>query len=137
MLTGKIHQSSMEAGTQWGLNDVLGNPIRGWDSRGHNTRTAYDALRRPQNLFVLGTDPVNSDPRTLAGEILFETFTYGEGQPGDQGLNLRTRIYQHNDSSGVVSNVVTAPGKAQQIAYDFKGNSLGRSRQYVQDQTSL
>ena len=48
----------------------------------------YDALRRPASLFVLGTDPVNSDPRTLAGEICYETTVYGEGQPNDQALNL-------------------------------------------------
>jgi RHS repeat-associated protein len=137
LLGGKIHQASMEAGARWMLNDVLGKPIRGWDSRGHNTRTAHDALQRPLSLYVLGTDPVNSDPRTLAGEVLCETFTYGEGQTNDQGLNLRTRIYQHNDSTGVVMNMVTVPATQQQVAYDFKGNSLGRSRQYVLDQTSL
>ncbi|MGA9668343.1 MAG: toxin TcdB middle/C-terminal domain-containing protein, partial [Terracidiphilus sp.] len=137
LLSDKIHRASMEAGARWVLNDVLGKPIRGWDSRGHNTRTAYDELRRPLSLFVLGTDPVNSDPRTLASEVLYETFTYGEGQPNDQGLNLRTRIYQHNDSTGVVLNVVTDPSTQQQVGYDFKGNSLGRSRQCVLDPTSL
>ena len=33
-----------------------GKPIRAWDSRGHNFRTEYDALRRPAGHFVLGTD---------------------------------------------------------------------------------
>ena len=47
MLGNRIHQVSMEAGARWMLNDVAGKPIRAWDSRGHDFRTAYDALRRP------------------------------------------------------------------------------------------
>ena len=63
-MTGdRIHQSSMEAGDRWMLNDAAGNAIRAFDSRGHNLRTEYDALRRPINLFVLGTGGTNSEPR--------------------------------------------------------------------------
>ena len=47
MLGNRIHQASMEAGERWMLNDVTGKPIRAWDSRGHQFRTAYDPLRRP------------------------------------------------------------------------------------------
>ena len=32
----------MEAGERWMLNDVMGKPIRAWDSRGHHFRTEYD-----------------------------------------------------------------------------------------------
>ena len=34
MLGNRIQQLSMEAGARWTLNDVTGNPIRVWDSRG-------------------------------------------------------------------------------------------------------
>ena len=47
MLGNRIHQASMEAGERWMLNDVAGKPHPRWDSRGHQFRTAYDALRRP------------------------------------------------------------------------------------------
>ena len=47
MLGTRIHQSSMDAGERWMLNDVTGKPIRAWDSRGHNFWTKYDDLRRP------------------------------------------------------------------------------------------
>ncbi len=134
---GRIHQASMEAGEQWMLNDVAGKSIRAWDSRGHNFRTAYDALRRPFNLFVFGADPANSDSRTIAGEVLFETIDYGEGQPKDQALNLRTRVFQHHDDSGVVINMVHDPVANQDVAYDFKGNLLRSSRQFVQDHVAL
>jgi RHS repeat-associated protein len=130
-----IHQASMEAGERWMLNDGTGKAIRAWNSRGHNLRTTYDVLRRPLGQFVLGTDPVNSDSRTTAAEVLYEAIDYGEGQPSDQALNLRTRIFQHHDSAGVVINMVTVNGKA--VAFDFKGNLLRSSRQFVQDHKAL
>jgi RHS repeat-associated protein len=135
MAGGHVHQASMEAGERWMLNDATGKAIRAWNGRGHNFRTTYDVLRRPLGQFVLGTDAVNSDARTTAGEVLYETIDYGEGQPNDQALNLRTRIFQHHDSAGVVINMVTVAGKT--MAFDFKGNLLGSSRQFVQDHKAL
>ncbi len=52
MLGNRIHQASMEAGERWMLNDVTGKPIRAWDSRGHQFRTAYDRLRRPTGFLL-------------------------------------------------------------------------------------
>jgi RHS repeat-associated protein len=133
----RIDHASMEAGQRWTLDDVTGKAIRAWDSRGHNLRATYDPDRRILGHYVLGTDPANSDPRTLADEIAYELTEYGEGQPNDQNLNLRTRIFRHYDCAGVVTNLVTDPASQQQIAYDFKGNLLGSSRQFVLDETSL
>ena len=64
--------------------DATGKAIRSWDSRGHNFRTAYDALRLRVGPYVFGTSQASSDSRTLAGEVLFETIDYGEGQLNDQ-----------------------------------------------------
>ena len=33
MLGNVIHQTSMDAGERWMLNDIMGNTIREWDSR--------------------------------------------------------------------------------------------------------
>src|SRR6202030_2600677 len=97
------HQASMEAGERWMLSDTTGKTIRAWDTRGHNFRTEYDAARRPVALYVQGTDSANSDLRTLAAEVLFQKITYGEGQPNDQALNLRTRVFQTCDGVGVAT----------------------------------
>lgn len=70
MLGNRIHHASMEAGERWLLQDATGQPLHRWDSRGHAQRTVYDALRRPVAQFVLGTDPTESDPRTLAAEVM-------------------------------------------------------------------
>lgn len=151
LLGNRIHQSSMEAGARWMLNDVAGKPIRAWDSRGHNFTTAYDALRRPIEQYVRGTfsdaDPLkpNSDPRTLnlpneAG-LLVDKIEYGEGVSldglTDQDLNLRTRIYRHSDSAGITTNAGTNPATAKPEAYDFKGNLRRSTRQLVSDYTAI
>jgi len=136
MLNNRIHQASMEAGERWTLNDVLGKPIRAWDSRGHNFRTEYDVLRRPNGLYVLGTDPANSDPRTTS-EVLFEKTVYGEGQASDQALNLRTRVFQHFDNAGVVTSLGRNTVTNQDEAYDFKGNLLRSSRTVADDYKKL
>lgn len=116
MLGNRIHQHSMEAGERWMLNDVLGKPIRAWDSRGHELRTEYDALRRPIAQFVRGHNyqpgPTASDPRTLSKELRFGRTEYGEGQPDDLKLNLRGRVFKVFDGAGVVTHET----------YDFKGN---------------
>jgi RHS repeat-associated protein len=126
MLGGSIHKASMEAGDRWSLLSSTGQPIRSWDSRGHNHRVEYDALRRTTALFVLGTDSQHSDPRTLS-EVQYHRFVYGEGQPDDVKLNLRNRTYTVSDAAGIVSNV----------DYDFKGNPLRVQRQLVADHKVL
>lgn len=123
MLGNRIHQASMDAGERWMLNDVTGKPIRAWDSRGHNFTTEYDALRRPLNQFVRGTDPNRSDPRILNQDILFEKTVYGEKQLNDTDLNLRTRVYKQYDGAGLATNQ----------EYDFKGNLLSSTRQLAKN----
>ena len=57
MLGTEIHRQSMEAAEAWLLNDVTGQPVRAWDSRGHAFRTEYDLLRRAVAGYVTGADP--------------------------------------------------------------------------------
>ena len=95
MTSTKIHQNSVDAGARWALTDVRGNPIRKWDSRRHEFQYRYDALRRPTDLLL----------RTGHGpEKLVERAVYGEGQPDDIALNLRTRLYQQFDEAGLSTN---------------------------------
>jgi RHS repeat-associated protein len=122
MLGTPIHQASMEAGERWMLNDVAGQPIRAWDTRGHAFRTEYDALRRPLRSFVQGHDPQNP-----AAEILFGRMEYGEGQSNDVQFNMRAKPFRQYDSAGVVTNE----------QYDFKGNLLVSSRRLAQDYKTI
>jgi RHS repeat-associated protein len=125
MLGHQIHQASMEAGARWILHDVTvktgkpgekdepGKPVRTWDSRDHEFRTAYDPLRRPTDSFL----------REGAGaEVLVGRFVYGESQPDPEANNLRGKPFQLFDQAGVVTS----------DQYDFKGNLLRGRRHLAQ-----
>jgi RHS repeat-associated protein len=112
MLGIKLHSNSVDAGERWLLNDALGKPLLGWNSRGFATQRTYDALRRPLGLYV---QPLNES------QILAENIVYGEGQPA--AANLKGRIYQSFDAAGVLTN----------IGFDFKGNLLSGQRQLLQN----
>ncbi len=118
MLGNRIHQASMEAGERWMLNDVAGNPIYAWDSRGHAFRSEYDPLRRPLRSFVTGADPANPNQ-----ELLTERLVYGEQHPEDELRNLRGKLYLRLDQAGVVTNET----------HDFKGNLLRASRRLARE----
>ena len=128
MIGTRLHQASMEAGERWMAGDVGGNPIRRWDTRGHNFRSEYDELRRPERHYVRGTSDA-SDTRTRhdTNEVLFEQIEYGEAQLGAEQLNLRTRVYRQYDGAGTVTNT----------RYDFKGNLLESSREIQGDGIEL
>jgi RHS repeat-associated protein len=121
-----LFQHSMDAGDSWILMDATGQPFYAWDenermmeegssvlerSRFH---TVYDALRRPVEQQLQVDD---GSPQVI------ERFIYGEGQSDDLNRNLRGQVYQHYDSSGLMTN--------QQ--FDFKGNLLEVTRQLVSD----
>jgi RHS repeat-associated protein len=133
MRSTRLHQSSMEGGKGWMLNDIAGKPIRAWNSRRYAFRTEYDALRRPVRSHVQGGDPYERGARTYPREILFERTIYGDSP--ETGLtehhqredNLRGRLYQHFDTAGVFT---TAP-------YDFKGNLLHSYRQFARNYRNI
>lgn len=111
LLGHNLYSYSMDAGDRWMLNNVAGNPIRSWDSRGFVRRLTYDALQRPLALFV----------QEAQGEKLVEQTVYGEAQ--GSANNHRGKVYQVFDGAGVVTSK----------AFDFKGNLLQGSRQLLQN----
>jgi RHS repeat-associated protein len=106
----RLHQNSMDAGERWMLSNVSQKPFRDWNSRGFQTRTVYDALRRPVQLYFR---------QNTTAEILAECSVYGEMQPGAETQNLRGKLYRHYDCAGVATNA----------SCDFKGNITATTRQ--------
>ena len=117
MLGGRIHQSSMEAGERWMLNDVAGKPLFAWDSRDNQFRARYDQLRRPAESVV--RQGSNS-------EVIVTRTIYGESLANPEVNNLRSKPVQVFDQAGVVTSG----------SYDFKGNALQSERQFAQDYRS-
>ena len=121
-----LFQHSMDAGDSWMLMDATGESFYAWDENERvmeegspvlecrRFHTVYDALRRPveQQLQIEDGSPQ-----------VIERLIYGEGQPDDLNRNLRGQLYQHYDSSGLVTNQ----------RFDFKGNLLEVTRQLVSD----
>jgi RHS repeat-associated protein len=111
----------MDAGDRWTLNNVAGNPIRGWtffgdpdESQLRTVRTTYDALQRPKHLWVQQGDEA---------EFLAEQTVYGEDKPDPEATNHLGKVWQVYDQAGIVTSE----------AYDFKGNLRHSTRQLVQE----
>ena len=109
MLGAQLYSFSMDGGERWIVNDVMGKPLRGFDSRNNIYRYEYDSLHRPVKIFL---------QENSQGEIVTEKIIYGEGIASDKQLNLRGKPYQHYDTAGIVTN----------IENDFKGVPLRVSR---------
>lgn len=109
MLGTQAHSLSMDAGDRWVLNDCTGHVLHTFDGKNQAFHTLYDAIRRPVRTTV---------SKGGAPPIVFDQIAYGEGQPGDQANNLRSRIFEHRDQAGILTN----------IAFDFKGNLLDTTR---------
>jgi RHS repeat-associated protein len=126
----QIERRSMDGGTRWTLEDVAGDNIRSWDSRGHAFVTTYDELHRPLEYRVRGTT-ADSDPRTLGRDCIVDRYEYGEGHSQALALNARTRVLRHYDSAGVVVNFAANPRTDVLEGYDFKGNLLRSTRTFT------
>lgn len=137
LLGNSIFQRSMEAGARWTLNDAAGQALRSWDDRGHDFHTSYDALRRPLEQTVRGTDATASDPRTLNRDVVVDRVEYGEGVANAEVLNLRAQVHRHFDSAGVVINAALDDQDMPVEAYDFKGNSLRGTRRLTADSVAI
>ncbi|MGD2087635.1 MAG: SpvB/TcaC N-terminal domain-containing protein [Candidatus Aminicenantes bacterium] len=112
MLGHRVYQNSMDAGERWMLNNVMGNPVKSWDSRDHIFSFSYDDLQRPTEMMVEGgegDEGLNN---------IYEKIKYGEGQSDDKGKNLRGQVFEHYDTAG----------KVQFFKYNFKGNALKTTR---------
>jgi len=92
--------------------DAAGNVLERRDAKGALTLRAFDALNR--TVQVWGRD--------RAGErlTLRERIVYGDA--ADPRLNARSRVLDHFDEAGLES-----------YQYDFKGNTLERSRRPFRD----
>ncbi|MCG7206199.1 SpvB/TcaC N-terminal domain-containing protein [Streptomyces arenae] len=108
-----VRHWALDSGTRWRLADVLDQELRAWDSRGHVSRTRYDAGRRPVALLVTGADPDRPE-----AEVTVERVVHGESLADAEERNLRGRIHVRYDQAGLsVCN-----------GYDFKGSPSSSTR---------
>jgi RHS repeat-associated protein len=106
MMSRQVHQNSMDGGERFAFNDVLNKSVFTWDNRDHRFKTEYDLLHRPSKQW-LKENVNNADP-----EKLIHFSIYGENQPNDKQLNLRGKLFESFDQSGLIKT----------SEYDFKNN---------------
>ena len=121
MLGNRIHQASMEAGERWTLIDVLGKPIRAWDSTGRMFRSEYDGLRRTLRTIVRQSQDGG------VHDAVTERVVYGEQHPESEPRNLRGATWLAFDQAGVVIS----------DERDFKGNLLRSARRLARQVESV
>ncbi|MFN0139690.1 MAG: SpvB/TcaC N-terminal domain-containing protein [Pyrinomonadaceae bacterium] len=120
MLGNSVFQDSMDAGRRWLLMNILGNPLRTWDERGHEFRYFYDVLHRPKSSRVLGGDggaPLDN---------IFDLVIYGDdlltaGRANEAALradNVLGKAVKRYDTGGLVDTP----------RYDFKGQPISTTR---------
>ncbi|MEM9685877.1 MAG: SpvB/TcaC N-terminal domain-containing protein, partial [Bacteroidota bacterium] len=115
MLNQPIHTTHLDQGARYALSNVLGNPLRAWDSRSHAFRFAYDVLQRPTHSYLIP----EYDQGMPGDEQLISLMVYGEQAADPEQQNLRGQPHLIFDGAGLLTNV----------AFDFKGNLLESHRQ--------
>ena len=106
MLSTQVHQISMDGGERFVFNDVLNKVVFNWDDLNHRFKTEYDLLHRPVKQWL--KENVNDNNN----EKLIHFSVYGENQPNDKQLNLRGKLFESFDQSGLIKT----------NEYDFKNN---------------
>lgn len=100
------YQNGMDGGEKWTLFNVLGRPIRGWDSRDHVFENQYDELNRP----------TESRVRETGVDKLVGLVRYHDSSSPDadaiRSKNLIGAAYEVYDQAGLVET----------LQQDFKGN---------------
>ncbi|KAL2060433.1 hypothetical protein VTL71DRAFT_9464 [Oculimacula yallundae] len=111
MLGRPLHTVSMEKGQSFILVNVLNQPMRAWNNRGHIVRSSYDQANRLVRTFVLG-DALNIDGPDQ--EVQVHRTIYGESHPEAEERNLRGTVFMTLDQAMASTTE----------RMDFKGNTL-------------
>ena len=106
-----LYQNSMDSGEKWNLLNVMGNPLRSWDSRDHVFESHYDELNRPAESNVLEKNVI----KTVAVSFYHDS----DSTEADSA--------RENNLIGVAYESYDQAGLTEVLERDFKGN-LTRSR---------
>ncbi|HEX7902458.1 MAG TPA: SpvB/TcaC N-terminal domain-containing protein [Chitinophagaceae bacterium] len=116
-----FYTDSADAGTQLHFSNIFGNLCWSYSARDYCQFITYDRLQRKKTLHV---KKVEAGAVVIPGDFnLVEIFTYGETRSDADKYNLRGKLYQLNDLSGVVINT----------SYSMQGQLLTTSRYMAAD----
>ncbi|MDG5817145.1 hypothetical protein QA601_18765, partial [Chitinispirillales bacterium ANBcel5] len=85
-----LRTQNVDAGDDRVFIDVMENPVKSFDAKGHLVTVTYDTLHRPTEKRVVGNGLDN----------LVQKIIYGESQTDPQDKNLRGQMYKTYDEAG-------------------------------------
>ncbi|RKL38866.1 hypothetical protein BFJ72_g6996 [Fusarium proliferatum] len=112
LLGRQILRLGMDTGTTFNFFDCMDRTVILIDGRNWKQRTAYDPIGRKTHLWLSKDGGI---------EILAESTRYGEAVDDAESLNLRGKVTEIRDQSGIQKS----------IAFDFKGNCVESSTQFT------
>ncbi|THC91814.1 hypothetical protein EYZ11_008729 [Aspergillus tanneri] len=115
-LNRPLHSSNIDSGVHWSLLDCTGAPFVSQANNDWWKRVDYDALRRIKSIQLMPQSDKENPVCVIQNQ-------YGDEKYVQDGANknLRERLYQCKDQSGVDTN----------SRFDFKGNCIESSIQYA------
>ncbi|EHK26850.1 uncharacterized protein TRIVIDRAFT_217459 [Trichoderma virens Gv29-8] len=122
-LTGRpLRSKNMDSGEQWSLPSCDGQPFLKWTHGGKlQKHFQYDKLRRPLTI------KVKQKTNSSVDEKIVVRYVYGEGLANDKMDNLRGKLYQCYDQSGLYTNK----------RFDVLGNCVNTVQKYAVDYKSV
>ncbi|WP_025742879.1 SpvB/TcaC N-terminal domain-containing protein [Aquimarina pacifica] len=108
-----LYTQSIDAGETWGLINVVGNPVHGWNARGFHSQNSYDALQRPIKITLDGNGL----------DQIVQRLDYGDLETNAVDKNLKGQLIRHYDEAGLVENLL----------FDINGQPLQSSRTLRKD----
>lgn len=115
--TSALITESADAGMEFHFNNIMGLLCWSWTPRMYNQRITYDRLQRQKTLRVKRY--VDGDPIVPVDQYpLVEVCTYGEEIQDAASLNLRGKLYEQKDLSGILTF----------NRYALTGQSISKSR---------
>jgi RHS repeat-associated protein len=115
---------SIDAGTRRMVLNAVGNEVQRRDSKRAVSLNRYDILNRPLELWARD--------RTGQAITLRERLVYGDESDPNQTSQKRTAERNRN-RLGKLTEHYDEAGRVKFALYDFKGNSLDKSREVISD----
>ncbi|MDG5817068.1 RHS repeat-associated core domain-containing protein [Chitinispirillales bacterium ANBcel5] len=111
-----LRTQNIDAGDDRVFIDVMENPVKSFDAKGHVVTINYDTLHRPTEKRVVGNGLDN----------LVQKIIYGESQTDPQDKNLRGQMYKSYDEAGCTTvPAYTFKGEVPQSVYRLRALTTG------------
>jgi len=104
-----LRTKNIDSGDDSGFANILGNPVKSWDSKNCEIAVEYDTAQRPVKTVVT---EYGQSPKIV------EKTVYGEEHPDAANFNMRGKVWKQYDQAG----------RDEILNYSFKGEPLATEK---------